>query len=32
LKRCSRYRSTVYCSVECQQSHWRIHKPICKKL
>ncbi|XP_046633399.1 uncharacterized protein LOC124312895 [Daphnia pulicaria] len=32
LKRCSRCRSTFYCSVECQHFHWPMHKPICKKL
>ncbi|EFX73684.1 hypothetical protein DAPPUDRAFT_307653 [Daphnia pulex] len=32
LKRCSRCRSAVYCSVECQHSHWPTHKHICKKL
>ncbi|XP_046633700.1 uncharacterized protein LOC124313053 [Daphnia pulicaria] len=32
LKICSRCRSTVYCSVECQHSHWPMHKLICKKL
>ncbi|EFX73625.1 hypothetical protein DAPPUDRAFT_109720 [Daphnia pulex] len=32
LKFCSRCRSTVYCSVECQHSHWPMHKLICKKL
>ncbi|XP_046448552.1 uncharacterized protein LOC124197216 [Daphnia pulex] len=32
LKFCSRCRSTVYCGVECQHSHWPMHKLICKKL
>ncbi|EFX85370.1 hypothetical protein DAPPUDRAFT_237975 [Daphnia pulex] len=32
LKRCSRCRSTFYCSVECQHSHWPMHKILCKKL
>jgi hypothetical protein len=32
LKRCSRCRSTVYCSVECQHQHWAQHKMVCKKI
>jgi hypothetical protein len=32
LKRCSRCRSTVYCSVECQHQHWSQHKIVCKKV
>ena len=32
LKRCSRCRSTVYCSVECQRQHWAQHKMACKKV
>jgi hypothetical protein len=31
-KRCSRCRSSVYCSVECQHQHWAQHKMVCKKL
>ena len=31
LKRCSRCRSVLYCSVECQRSHWAQHKPLCIK-
>ena len=28
-KRCSRCRAVVYCSVECQRSHWSQHKITC---
>ena len=31
LKRCSRCRVVVYCSVECQRSHWTQHKIVCSK-
>jgi hypothetical protein len=30
-KRCSRCRSIVYCSVECQRSNWPQHKLLCKR-
>jgi hypothetical protein len=30
LKRCSRCRTVVYCSVECQHGHWALHKTVCK--
>ena len=30
-KRCSRCRAVVYCSVECQRSHWSQHKITCAK-
>lgn len=29
LKRCGRCRSVVYCSAECQKSHWQAHKVSC---
>ena len=29
LKRCSRCRTVVYCSVECQRGHWTLHKAVC---
>ncbi len=29
LKRCSRCRTVVYCSVECQRGHWALHKTAC---
>lgn len=29
LKRCGRCRTVVYCSVECQRSHWVQHKKVC---
>jgi hypothetical protein len=32
LKRCSRCRTAVYCSVECQRQHWAQHKKACKKV
>ena len=30
LSKCSRCRSVVYCSKDCQKSHWKAHKPNCK--
>jgi len=31
LKVCSNCKTVRYCSRECQSSHWKIHKPMCKK-
>jgi hypothetical protein len=31
MKKCSRCRSAVYCSVECQTADWKTHKVMCKK-
>ena len=28
---CSVCKVTRYCSRECQTSHWKEHKPVCKK-
>lgn len=28
--RCSRCKSVLYCSADCQKSHWQEHKPNCK--
>lgn len=30
LRMCANCRETSYCSSECQQRHWRIHKRSCK--
>lgn len=30
LSRCSRCKTTMYCSRECQRLHWKIHKITCK--
>jgi hypothetical protein len=30
-KKCSSCKVTRYCSEECQQKHWKAHKPQCKK-
>ena len=27
---CSRCRKVYYCSSECQKSHWKLHKLVCK--
>ncbi|KAL8454015.1 hypothetical protein Emag_001587 [Eimeria magna] len=29
-KRCSRCRNEAYCSKECQQADWRVHRHACK--
>ncbi|OQR98495.1 hypothetical protein ACHHYP_08618 [Achlya hypogyna] len=31
IHRCSRCQAEYYCSVDCQKSHWRVHKLSCKK-
>ena len=31
-KRCSRCKHVMYCSRECQASHWKVHKTECKRL
>ena len=31
LRKCSRCEAVVYCSVECQKSHWKAHKPNCRE-
>lgn len=31
LKKCSRCKNTYYCSRDCQRSHWKEHKKICKQ-
>jgi hypothetical protein len=30
FKQCSRCKRMVYCSANCQQKHWSVHKQICK--
>lgn len=30
LLRCSRCKSVHYCCAECQKSHWKAHKSVCK--
>lgn len=30
-QRCSRCRSSYYCSVNCQRADWSLHQPNCKK-
>lgn len=32
LSRCSRCEGALYCSVVCQRSAWRAHKPLCTAL
>lgn len=32
LRQCSRCMSALYCSKECQVSHWKDHKKHCKKI
>ena len=32
LKRCSKCGMVRYCSVECQHTDWRLHKPVCRRL
>ena len=29
--KCSRCRSVLYCTKQCQEKHWPLHKKICKK-
>ncbi|TDL24233.1 hypothetical protein BD410DRAFT_827242 [Rickenella mellea] len=29
LKMCQACKLTVYCSVQCQEAHWKVHKQIC---
>lgn len=29
-KKCSRCKTTYYCSAECQKEHWASHKPSCR--
>jgi len=31
LKACSRCKTTRYCSSQCQKSHWKAHKLICRE-
>ena len=31
MKKCSKCRSAIYCSIECQREDWILHKPTCKK-
>ncbi|KAF7768314.1 hypothetical protein Agabi119p4_7557 [Agaricus bisporus var. burnettii] len=31
LKSCSSCKSALYCSLECQRTHWRTHKEYCKE-
>jgi hypothetical protein len=30
--KCSACKSSTYCSKSCQASHWKMHKPSCKKV
>lgn len=30
-KRCSRCQAVVYCSQDCQEAHWNIHKKHCRE-
>jgi hypothetical protein len=32
LLKCSGCRTTLYCSVDCQKSHWKTHKSDCKRI
>ncbi|KAJ7451209.1 ectomycorrhiza-upregulated zf-MYND domain-containing protein [Mycena galericulata] len=32
LKSCSKCSTVHYCSKECQTEHWKIHKPMCRRL
>jgi hypothetical protein len=32
LMRCSRCKVALYCSPECQKSHWPLHKKICAEV
>ncbi|KAF2431375.1 hypothetical protein EJ08DRAFT_569061, partial [Tothia fuscella] len=29
LLRCGKCKSILYCTPECQQTHWETHKPLC---
>ena len=31
MQRCGGCRRVSYCSVDCQRSHWKVHKEDCKK-
>ncbi|KAG2030373.1 hypothetical protein BDR03DRAFT_929088 [Suillus americanus] len=31
FKRCAACKEAVYCTQECQKSHWKTHKPTCKQ-
>lgn len=31
LMKCMGCQSVYYCSSECQKSHWKVHKPECKR-
>ncbi|KAG1743320.1 uncharacterized protein EDB91DRAFT_240724 [Suillus paluster] len=31
FKRCAACKEVVYCTQECQKSHWKAHKPTCKQ-
>ena len=30
LPQCSQCAQAYYCNAECQQKHWRKHKPVCR--
>jgi hypothetical protein len=32
MKRCKKCQQEFYCSAECQQAHWAIHKLVCPAL
>lgn len=32
MKKCSSCKITRYCSIDCQEQHWRIHKHECSEL
>jgi hypothetical protein len=32
LLKCSGCRTTLYCSVDCQKSHWKTHKADCQRI
>jgi len=31
-KACGTYKEEAYCSRECQQARWPLHRPMCKQL
>lgn len=31
LRRCTRCKIAVYCNLECQTEHWKIHRSVCGK-